>query len=177
MDRSQLVEKAAKHHNGKIKRYLKGAVEWARGLWQDIKSSTKTAKFWLEGTAVVAAVVYAGITFFMWRDSHKNFVTDERAWLQVESLFPVAQDLKENSPIRATVRFRNTGKTFGKQIISLFVVSINKLTEHPSFHYEGHRVFASQVGIVPPNGIYVFDVLKMADDKCRPATFLPEEGH
>jgi hypothetical protein len=69
-----------------------------------------------EAIGIVSAIAYAGITGFMWRDSHKNFVIDERAWLSIENTFPVQPQVKEGLKIESIVIVKNTGKTPAKKI-------------------------------------------------------------
>src|SRR5260370_1141183 len=62
-----------------------------------------TPRWWriVEGVGVAAVVFYAVVTYFMWRDSHHNFVIDERAWLT----FPTFT--------KSDVEDLQSGRTFG----------------------------------------------------------------
>lgn len=114
----------------------------------------------LEGAALIAAIAYAIITWNMWRDSHKNFAVDERAWLSVESAFPGVA--KEQIPLTSDVLIRNTGKTFAKKIVSQYVILILRNTERVQFDYSRTGT-GDLIGIMPPNGVAVFGVTKSVD--------------
>src|SRR5260370_5659137 len=96
-----------------------------------------TPRWWriVEGVGVAAVVFYAVVTYFMWRDSHHNFVIDERAWLTFPTFsFP---DAKEGSPIRGAVQISNIGKTIAKTVQYQFSMGIIHNNEFPKLDYSG----------------------------------------
>jgi len=131
-----------------------------RTVWDDLKDKTRTVKFWIELVAVAGGIFYAVVTYCMWRDSHKNFVIEERAWLSIDSMFPAP---KENIPIESEVHITNTGKTPAKKIVSEFVVSIFKNTDAVKFEYSNQYRTGQVVGIMQPNGFVNTDVVKPVD--------------
>jgi hypothetical protein len=137
--------------------------EFFHAIWHDIREKVRTAKFWLEVLAVSGGLFYAAVTFQMWRDSHKNFVVDQRAWLLVASNLPVLADIKEGMPLQSRILITNTGKTPGKKITFEFTVVMPRNTEAVEFNYHA-PLSAALVGIMPPNYTQLFLVFKHAEE-------------
>jgi hypothetical protein len=124
-------------------------------------------KRWLEAIVALSVIAYAIITGFMWRDSHKNFVIDEQAWLSVESIPP--GEIKEGTPIQAAVFIRDTGKTPAKKIASDWGIWIVRNTESVSFDYSQNHTM-SFTGVLNTNAVSVVQVLKSGDPLAPPVT-------
>lgn len=84
---------------------------------RDTTQAANTAKqskpFWkptLEIIGIVAGIGYALVTFFQWRDLKHNFVTDERAWVNVSSV-EVLTPISTTGKGWFLVKLANTGKT------------------------------------------------------------------
>jgi hypothetical protein len=76
--------------------------------------ASKPLRWWkprLETIAVFFAVGYAVVTYFQWRDSVRNFLTDERAWIAPHGVTPHKPYIASHLAI--TIRYENTGKTPG----------------------------------------------------------------
>jgi hypothetical protein len=113
----------------------------------------------LEGAALLAAIAYAIITYCMWRDSHRNFVVDQRAWLAIETSFPAP--IKEGMALEGDVAVRNTGKTAAKKSGSVWTVDILRNTDSTKFDYSHYT--SEAIGILSPNAYTIFPVLNMQD--------------
>lgn len=120
----------------------------------------------LEGTALVAAIVYAVVTTFMWRDSHNNFVVDERAWMNVESTSPAQSDIRDGTPIKEFIAIGNTGKTAAKRVRVAFRVSIPHNNDSVAFDYTGN-ISANFAGLITPNS-YAQSSVDETDSEGRP---------
>jgi hypothetical protein len=117
--------------NSKAKWY--SSTEW----WK-----SKTFEWWkrrIEVVGIIFAMGYAIITYFQWRDAHRNFITDERAWLQIkrageqkpgESSIPVFQ-LSAGELARVPLELVNIGKTPGRNGRTAFNVEILRYDEEP----------------------------------------------
>jgi hypothetical protein len=102
----------------------------------------------VEGIGVAAVVFYSFVTWWMWRDSHKNFVVDERAWLTVPA--PTAFPLN-GTFIPALTQIVNSGKTPARAVeIDVIATVLNKGEEptlgdfsvgHPHNHVYTGAVF------------------------------------
>jgi|HubBroStandDraft_4_1064222.scaffolds.fasta_scaffold18722_3 hypothetical protein len=64
----------------------------------------------LEGAGIVAVIIYTGITWCEWRDSHSNFLVDERAWISVKEV-KVITPYSATSEGKIGIRIINSGKT------------------------------------------------------------------
>jgi hypothetical protein len=72
---------------------------------------------------VLAASIYACITYRLWDDTNNNFRVDERAWVKFEvEASPLR--IVDVEGLRIPVRFANTGKTPALNIRSRIVVQI-----------------------------------------------------
>ena len=58
-----------------------------------------------------AAAIYAGITYQQWKEVHRNFEIDQRAWLGLDAGESKSKDINDQSVPRFEVGIRNTGKT------------------------------------------------------------------
>jgi hypothetical protein len=93
----------------------------------------------LEVSAVVAGVAYAIITYFMWRESHDNFVLEERAWLdasKVEIIGEKVGNFHAGSPITAKVTLVNTGKTAAREVQAEYHIILLRNTEEVPLEYD-----------------------------------------
>jgi hypothetical protein len=115
----------------------------------------------LEAAGIVSAIVYAIITGLMWRDSHHNFIVDERCWLSINAGFPA--DIKEEVPIVGTIAVKNTGKTAGLALVSEWNVSIVPSQEPVKFIYSGLHATGTS-GIIYPNGVDFFEDAKRSPE-------------
>jgi len=76
---------------------------------------------WATWCAVIAASIYAGITYFQWRDAHKNFVINQRAWLGIDR--PIAVNaFTGNSQHGGKISYTLTVKNFGNSVATDVVV-------------------------------------------------------
>lgn len=64
----------------------------------------------LEVAAVISAVAYSILTYLMWRDAHKNFIADERAWVATRG-FTVTAEPGQGEDARLRVFVQNNGRT------------------------------------------------------------------
>jgi hypothetical protein len=127
-------------------------------VWQDIKKQARTSKFWIEVAAVGGGLFYAGITFFMWRDSHRNFMIDERCWLSIDGILP--NQVKEKDPFEGSILIKNTGKTYAKQILSEWDLVILQGAESVDFDYSRNH-WHELIPSMSPNGLgTIFPVIK-----------------
>jgi hypothetical protein len=119
---------------------------------QEIVRREPTPTWWriVEGLGVVAAIVYAAITWIMWRDSHTNFTSGERAWISV--LVPTSYPLNGTS-IPVVTQITNSGKTPARDVEWDVVATIFNKGEDPALgdfsvgHPHNHVV----AGVVFPN--------------------------
>lgn len=65
----------------------------------------------LEVAGILFGIAYAIVTFFLWRDAHTNFVTDQRAWIGFDGFIAETSYPQANKPLIIQPVFRNTGKT------------------------------------------------------------------
>ena len=90
-----------------------------------------TPRWWrfVEGIGIAAVVFYALITWCMWRDSHNNFVVDERAWVSVPvpTVFPL-----NGTSIPVASQLVNTGKTPAKTVEGDVVATVLNKGEEPA---------------------------------------------
>ncbi len=102
----------------------------------------------LEVTAWLAAIGYALVTYFQWRDIRNNFIVDQRAWVSARQ-FLLTSELDETSAFRARVFIQNTGKT---PAIDFMVQNAMALSDHvpPCFQWKQTST-APNRGILPPN--------------------------
>lgn len=119
-------------------------------LLGSLKKQLRDVKFFIEIGAVSAALVYAVITFCMWRDSHNNFAIDERAWVKVNSKAMEKETIKEGGSIKGTVTISNTGKTTAKQFVSEFVILIVATAQTAPFDYTVPHTIET-IPILQPN--------------------------
>jgi len=124
----------------------------------------------LEIGALVAGIAYAVVTYFMWRDSHRNFVIDERCWISIDGNFP--NPIKEGIPFQGSILVKNTGKTTAKQIVSEWIIAILRSADSVSFDYSQMRT-TELIGVLPPNGFTLFTASKPVDQYT--AAFLTKE--
>src|ERR1700693_1412052 len=90
-----------------------------------------TPTWWrvIEGIGIAAVVFYAFVTWCMWRDSHANFIADERAWVSVP--FPAAFPLNGTSVPVAT-QLVNSGKTPARRVEGDVVATVLNKGEEPT---------------------------------------------
>jgi hypothetical protein len=90
-----------------------------------------TPRWWriVEGIGVAAVVVYAVITWGMWRDSHDNFFIDERAWLSVpaRTAFPLTGTF-----VPALTQIVNSGETPARAVEVDVVATVLNKGEEPA---------------------------------------------
>ena len=77
---------------------------------------------WVNRAALLAGIGYAVVTFFMWRDAHKGFVNDQRAWVGVSGSGDFNLRLAKGEPLAISLAARNSGKS-----PALELVSVNKM--------------------------------------------------
>jgi hypothetical protein len=103
----------------------------------------------VETIGVAAVVAYAFITWCMWRDSHDNFVTDERAWVNVPvpTVFPL-----NGTSIPAATQLMNSGKTPARGVEGDVVATVLNRGEEPALgdFSVGHAHNRLYVGVVFP---------------------------
>jgi hypothetical protein len=80
----------------------------------------------LEGVVIISGVCYAIITFLMWRDSHDNFVVNQRAWIGVDRPITVSAASVE-APHKGKASFVVTVKNFGNSVALSTSVSAEPL--------------------------------------------------
>jgi hypothetical protein len=133
--------------------------KYPHGSYQCRYEPTPRWMRYLEAAGVLAVIAYAVITYFMWRDSHKNFVVDQRAWLSTGVVIP--NPIKEGLRVEATVLVKNTGKTTAKQIRSEWNIVILRDADSVKFDYVGSN--ATIVGVLPPNEIIPTSVYQFTE--------------
>ncbi len=83
---------------------------------------------WAAWCAFFAAVAYAGITFFQWRDSNHNFTISERAWISVDGSITIKDQnvngVGEHQIVTWTVvpQISNYGHTPATRVSVLFKI-------------------------------------------------------
>jgi hypothetical protein len=102
----------------------------------------------LEGAALTAAVVYAFLTYLMWRESHQNFVVDQRGWIGAVTDFPSV--VNQGTQLQTHLNVFNHGKTPALKIHLECTVSRQTNTDIVRFDYSKiHTV--SDMGMLTPN--------------------------
>jgi hypothetical protein len=90
-----------------------------------------TPAWWrlIELIGIAAVVVYSFITWRMWRDSHNNFVVDERAWVgvSVPTVFPL-----NGTSIPAAAQLVNSGKTPARGVEGDIVATVISKGDQPT---------------------------------------------
>jgi hypothetical protein len=85
-------------------------------------------KWMCRGTwaAVVAASIYAGITFFLWKDANKNFVASQRAWVGISRPISVStiDFISANPKATWVVSLKNYGPSVARHV-SLSAVAVS----------------------------------------------------
>jgi hypothetical protein len=133
------------------------------------QNSIRKATWW----AVIAAAIYAGITFLQWRDANSNFKRDEQAWmafkfsegsltLTIGQLFLVPTELV------------NTGKTPAKNVHGNIVVGVFKKGEHLNFDYSpGHANYKIAAGTIFPGGKIMesFEAIQHGQERAEAIVF------
>jgi hypothetical protein len=74
-----------------------------------------------EIAGITSAIIYAGITYFQWKESGRNFRIDERAWIKIQFVrdgkdAPEIIVPTDGSPLRAQYIASNAGKTYAKNV-------------------------------------------------------------
>jgi len=109
-------------------RYNPGAVQTVRveSLPNDEDHDGKEEGYWgtqircakrlnaITAFGAGAAIIYALITYFQFRDVHRNFIVDQRAWLQLDER-PILTFTDDNN-IVAQGAVRNVGKSFALKV-------------------------------------------------------------
>ena len=70
-------------------------------------------------SAVIAAMIYAGITLFQWRDAHQNFVANQRAWIGINGsvrINAISLEKDGSGKISFTVPTKNFGNSVALDI-------------------------------------------------------------
>lgn len=130
----------------------------------------------LSAVAAGAAIFYGAISYLQWRDSHHNFITDERAWITVAGTFPAISDLQTSLRknmdmlLMANVDVRNTGKTIAESVVYDFDVGIPQSTEPVSITYD-HPTTVGFVTLLGQNIPNILPIIKHdANQQEIPAT-------
>jgi hypothetical protein len=129
---------------------LSVSKNFLRAVWQDIKKQARTAKFWIEVAAVSGGLFYAAVTYFMWQDSHHNFMIDQRAWLT--AVVNVPTTVNQGTPLAVNLNIFNSGKTVARKILVECVVSRQKNTDIVPLDY-GRTHSINDIGMLTPNTI------------------------
>jgi hypothetical protein len=111
-----------------------------------------TPRWWrvIEGIGIAAVVFYAFITWCMWRDSHNNFIADERAWVNVPA--PTSYPLNGTS-VPVVTQMTNTGKTPARDVEWDVVATVLNKGDEPALgdFSVGHPHNHLYAGAVFPN--------------------------
>jgi len=112
----------------------------------------------LQFVGILAGIGYALVTYVMWRDSHNNFIVQERAWLTLEGIFPPMP--KEGNRIEIDARISNTGLTPAKKINAEFVPSVLGSNDRVPFDYSVKSRNVEIIGILPPNRFVIIPIVQ-----------------
>ena len=131
------------------------------------KSEDKTVPWWkrtnwkvaLEVVGIFFAIGYAIVTYLQWRDSNRNFLIEERAWLTISTIH--TPEFKDGRALQqvAQVLIANTGKTPARNATIDCAMRIMQSAEPADLRYpEPHQNIFS--AIIIPNGSFTLDVPK-----------------
>ena len=111
-------------------------------------------KITLEIATFLAAVVYAGITYRMWREmqgtntiSSQALRIDQRAWVAVSNISP---ELQQNGDWTVSLVFKNTGKTPARNFVIKGTGEAVVKGQKPS----SEEVKLPGRGVIAPDGIF-----------------------
>lgn len=135
--------------------------------------SKNPPKWWriLEGLALLSAIGYAIVTGFMWHDSHRNFMVDERAWIRIDALFPAS--VKEGDKVEVSVRILNFGKSPAKRVISENIISMLRITDEVKFNYPSPYITDRNAIMYP--GDFFTGTARQRVSEFQPALFTKAE--
>jgi hypothetical protein len=128
----------------------------------------------LEGLALVSAIAYAVLTYFMWQDSHRNFITDEQASVNIASQAMDPNTIKVGMPIEGTAIFVNDGKTTAKRILSDFRIAIQRTSEQINFEYSTPHTI-SRIPLMAPHNAQTIPILSEATVDSQEAQSLTKD--
>jgi hypothetical protein len=130
----------------------------------------------LERIGILFGVAYAITTILQWRDLRRNFVTDERAWVNIaplEQLTTMPVDSVQALIINA--RMVNSGKTPATKGIHIeCVVEIVKATTPPSFDYNGFRAI-TDIPLIFPTHVSDVPCMKSTGNILNPVPVTPDQ--
>ena len=134
-----------------------------------IQNSIRKAT-WL---AVIAAAIYAGITFLQWRDANSNFKQDERAWMAFKFV-EGSLTLTIGQSFLVPTELVNTGKTPAKNVHGNIVVGVFRKGEPLDFSYSpGHANYEVRAGTLFPSGkiVETFEAIKHGQEHAESIVF------
>jgi hypothetical protein len=95
---------------------------------------------------VLAAVIYAAITWFQWRDLRHNFMVDERAWLKTQISFPPTLQGS-----KVLMKFVNIGKSVATNAHYDAALQLVDSRNAPSFDLEKWHTLGTFQVMFPNN--------------------------
>jgi hypothetical protein len=149
-------------------------VRQTRKIWYKTFDGWKSR---IEIAAFAFGMGYAVVTFFQWRDSNRNFRTDQRAWVKLQ-IFPDATipiDFTAGNVITVPVRISNVGKTVALNNKLFLFVDVLSPNQSPNLTHAGqdHAFgFHSHTGAFFPNAFNDLRIPRInpADGKEVPTT-------
>lgn len=127
----------------------------------------------LEGLGIFSAIVYAAITWCMWRDSHNNFILGERAWISFDKLvLPSESDIKEDATLTSSFLIKNTGKTPARRAAGAWAIMVQRANEPIQFSYQ--NAYMSLAAALPSDYPWENKVSRMKDS-FNPQTLTKDE--
>jgi hypothetical protein len=117
------------------------------------------ATFVVEVLGLFGLFVYAGLTYEMWQESHKNFILDQRAWINTTDTPP---ELTTGRPVVSKIKFSNTGKTLARRVTFDFNTVILKASESPNLVIENTLHTIGFSPLIVPNNFGEFEVAKLS---------------
>ena len=130
----------------------------------------------LERIGILFGVAYAITTILQWRDLKHNFVTDERAWVNIAPLVQLDRmPVDRVQALSVDARMVNSGKTPATKGIHIeCVVEIVKATTPPSFDYSGFHAI-TDVPLIFPTHVSDIPCMKSTGEILNPVPVTPDQ--
>lgn len=109
-------------------------------------ASWKNWKEVLEGIGIVAAILYALVTYLQWKDLRNNFIADERSWIKLGYTWP---PLRSNQPAMINGELINIGKSPITFLYAEGVFDIVRSENPPSFSMKRTHSTHSEAPLFP----------------------------
>jgi hypothetical protein len=117
------------HVRGEIETKIPPNLAKKRDTAEEKKETREKRRFVVEVLTLIFVIIYAGITFFQWRDLRRNFEINERALMKATVQIPPAF----TDPLTAAIRFTNVGKSVAERAYSEVLFEVIPRDERPDF--------------------------------------------